>query len=82
MILQMRSVPALDGAAMRHLNNMRKHCVEQGIALVLCGVQEQPMRAMKRYGLVKALGEDNICCNLVAAADRVKALDAKNSAAE
>ena len=82
MILQMRSVPALDGAAMRHLNNLRKHCVEQGIALVLCGVQEQPMRAMKRYGLVKALGEDNICCNLVAAADRVKALDAKNSAAE
>lgn len=74
LILQMRSVPALDGAAVSHLDHLYEKCRAQGIELILCGIHPQPLQVMKKYGLTDKLGEDHLCKNVIAAIDRAKVL--------
>jgi len=58
LILRMHDVPYLDATAMKNLFALQKLCKDKEVALLLCHVEEQPLAAMKRAGLVKALGEE------------------------
>lgn len=63
-ILRMRYVPAIDATGLNALRSFYKHCKRQGTALVLCGVREQPAKAIERYGLAEEIGAERICADL------------------
>lgn len=67
LILRMRSVPALDSAALNALQNLTKVCESKGITLVFSHVNEQPMKVMVKSGFVDLVGKDNFCPNIRAA---------------
>lgn len=60
LILRMHDVPYLDATAMKNLFALQKLCKEKDVTLLLCHVEEQPLAAMRRAGLVEALGEDRL----------------------
>ena len=66
-IFRMHDVTALDATAMKNLFTVLENCRENGIKLIACHVKEQPMLAMKRGGLVDAIGEENILPNFESA---------------
>jgi SulP family sulfate permease len=70
LVLRMRSVPAIDATAMNSLESLYKKCQDKDVTLVLSHVNEQPLRAMKKSGLYKAIGKDNFCPNIDTALDR------------
>ena len=74
MIIRMRSVPAIDATAMNSLENLYKKCQNRGITLVLSHVNEQPLNAMKKSGLYKAVGKENFCPNIDTALERAKSI--------
>lgn len=58
LILRMRSVPAIDATAMNALILLSEKCLTNGVHVIFSHVNEQPMLAMKRAGLVDKMGED------------------------
>ncbi|MDO5294115.1 MAG: SulP family inorganic anion transporter [bacterium] len=72
LILRMRSVPAIDMTGMNSLVDLYKQCQKDHVTLVLSHVNEQPMRAMRKAGFDKMVGEENILVNIDAALARAK----------
>lgn len=69
LILRMRSVTVLDITAVNALENLLESCRKREIRLILSHVNEQPMRVMKKAGLVDAIGKENFCPNIETALD-------------
>lgn len=61
LVIRMRAVPAIDVTAMNALENLYESCNKAGITLVLSHVNKQPYDAMKKAGLIKKIGKENIC---------------------
>lgn len=74
LILRMRGVPSLDITAMNALESLSEKCKKKGITLIFSHVNEQPMRAMKKAGMVNRVGKENFCPNIDAAIKRAEAL--------
>jgi SulP family sulfate permease len=55
-ILRMRNAPAIDATGIHALEQMVKKTKHQGTVLVLCEMQQQPLRAIVRAGLLEQLG--------------------------
>lgn len=64
LIIRMRSVPALDITAMNSLFSLAEKCKKKGVTLIFSHVNEQPMRAMQKAGLVDLVGTENFCANI------------------
>ncbi len=60
-IVHMEAVPAMDATAMNAFEELYDRLTADGVRLVLVGVNEQPMRTMKKEGFTEKLGEKNIC---------------------
>jgi SulP family sulfate permease len=69
-IFRMRNVPAIDGTALRALNQVRERFTHRGTRIVFSGLQAQPMKVLFEAGFVDAIGFDNICANIDAALER------------
>ncbi|HUP43935.1 MAG TPA: sulfate permease [Thermoanaerobaculia bacterium] len=52
-ILRMRNVPAIDATAMHALDQMVKKSRHQGTTVLLTEVRDQPMRALRRAGMLE-----------------------------
>lgn len=65
LIIQMRSVPAIDSTGIHTLRQIVKKYHKQGIAIMLCGIQEQPHEALSQSGIFSAIGEGHIYPTLV-----------------
>lgn len=76
MVLRMRSVPAIDATALSSLEALCDRCRKRGITVVFSHVNEQPMHAMEKSGLVEKVGQENFCPHIDAALDRAEALAA------
>lgn len=63
-ILRMRSVPMIDTDAIRQIRQLVENCQKKGVTVVLSHVNEQPMKAIKKAGLHKIVGEENFCKNI------------------
>ena len=63
-ILRMRGVTALDSTAMNALEAFHAKCRDNGTALILSHVHEQPYKIMKKAGFVDAVGEDFFCAHI------------------
>lgn len=71
-VLRMRGVPAIDASAVNALETLVKKCREGGIRLVLSHVNEQPMSALLKNGLLDSIGQENVCVHIDAALMRAE----------
>lgn len=74
LVLRMGSVNALDATAMHHIEELYKECGRMGITMIFSHVQEQPMSAMRKSGLVQKVGEANFCAHIDDALQRAGSL--------
>lgn len=80
-LLRMRLVPALDASGLHALEDFLAYCGRRGITLLLCGVQPQPHKVIRRdKQFIAALTHDNICENIDAALVRIQELEAQKKA--
>jgi SulP family sulfate permease len=75
-ILRMRSVPTVDTDAIRALKKLVNDCGDKGITVVFSHVNEQPMKAFNRSGLIELAGKENFCPDISAAMERAEAVNA------
>ncbi len=72
-ILRMRSVPSVDTDAIRNFEKLVKSCQKKGVVVIFSHVNEQPMRAMGKAGLLEKVGAENFCDNIEASMERAMA---------
>ena len=72
-IIRMRGVMSLDADALRGIEELTGKCRSQGAEIVLSHVNAQPMKAMRKYGLVDIIGEENIMPDINSAMERAQA---------
>ncbi len=75
-LLRLRLVPALDATGLHVLEDFLEYCHHNGITLLLCGVQPQPMKVIRRDSpFFNELHAENICENIDAALERIQVLE-------
>ncbi|MDY5846632.1 MAG: SulP family inorganic anion transporter [Bariatricus sp.] len=74
LVLRMRSVPSLDSTAMNALIDLWEKCKKDNVFLIFSHVNEQPMNALKKAGLVDMAGKENFCSNIEEALERAEKL--------
>ncbi|PIQ85571.1 MAG: sodium-independent anion transporter [Candidatus Omnitrophica bacterium CG11_big_fil_rev_8_21_14_0_20_45_26] len=60
-IIRMRHVPAIDATGIRVLREECENARKNHIAFILSGVQRQPREALENAGILKLIGDENIC---------------------
>lgn len=73
-ILRFRKIIAMDATGAYAMERLHDHLVHHGKALILSGVQNQPMRVMQKSGLVEKMGAENFCPDVDAALARAREL--------
>lgn len=73
--IRMRNVPAIDASGVTALSKIVDFCQKKGIEVVFSHVNEQPMKAIRKAGLVKKVGRDNFCGHIDAALIRAEHLE-------
>lgn len=79
-ILRMRRVPAVDATGLNALLAFERRCRRHETALILSGVQEQPRKALAKFGLAQVIGEENILDGIDSALARAAAIIAERDA--
>jgi SulP family sulfate permease len=74
MILRMRHVPVIDATGLHALEQLQKNCARAGTTLVLCGVHDQPYKALRRGRCLKLLGKENVSPTIEQALQRASQL--------
>jgi sulfate permease, SulP family len=74
LVLRLRNVLALDATGLQVLEALQKEAEHGGPALVLSGVQAQPLRVLVRGGFLARLGEGNVAADLSGALARARAI--------
>ncbi|MBR7110175.1 MAG: hypothetical protein IKC90_09045, partial [Akkermansia sp.] len=65
------------------LEDFLAYCRRRDITLLLCGVQAQPAKVIRKDTLfITELGEENICENIDAALEHIKVLEKKRNTVE
>lgn len=72
--IRMRNVPAIDATGMETLKKIIRTCEKNHISVVFSHVNEQPMHALEKAGLVERIGQENFCDHIDAALLRAEAL--------
>ena len=82
-LLRLRLVPALDASGLHALEDFLAYCQRRNITLLLCGVQNQPYKVIRRDSpFMSELHAENICENIDAALERIKQLETEKAKAE
>ena len=82
-LLRMRLVPTLDASGLHVLEDFLTYCKRREITLLLCGVQAQPIKVIRRDSqFIRELGDENICENIDTALERIKELEKKRQTVE
>lgn len=75
-LLRMRLVPSLDASGLHALEDFLAYCQRRNITLLLCGVQKQPHKVIRRDSpFMQELHAENICENIDAALERIQQLE-------
>ncbi len=56
-ILRMRQVPLVDASGVHSLQSLAERCRRMGIILIVSGLQPQPLKVIRRMGVVERPGE-------------------------
>ncbi|WP_033148696.1 SulP family inorganic anion transporter [Prevotella sp. P6B1] len=73
-IIRMRKVPFVDSTGIHNLTNLCAMSQNEGIQVVLSGVNPTVQAVLHKAGLDKMLGEENICSHINIALERAKEL--------
>ncbi len=73
--IRMRNVPAIDATGVSVLNRIVDQCRKKNIEVVFSHVNEQPMKAMRKAGIVKKVGSENFCAHIDVALLRAQKLE-------
>ncbi len=71
-ILRMRSIPMIDASGMYGLEEFYYQCKKKNIILFLSGVHGQTKQDLKKFGLIKIIGEQQIFSDIDAALAKTK----------
>ena len=75
-ILRMHSVPTMDMSATRFLLTLIRTYKEKGVTVMMAHVNPQPLKVMKKAGVIAELGEEYLFDNIDSAlAEAVKILN-------
>ncbi len=74
LIIRMRYVPAMDATGLHALTRLFTKCQEVGTAMILSGVNEQPLKTMTKAGFVDRIGAENVCLTFGEAVKRATAV--------
>lgn len=77
LVIRMRSVPAIDATGMLTLEKIVETCEKNNIQIIFSHVNEQPMKAMEKAGIVEKVGKENFCSHIDLALERAKQLMTK-----
>ncbi|MCR5015030.1 MAG: STAS domain-containing protein [Ruminococcus sp.] len=75
--IRMRNVPAVDATGVEALYRIVKRCERHNVKVVFSHVNEQPMKAMEKAGLVKLVGKKNFCSHIDTALLRAEEIERK-----
>ena len=73
-IIRMRKVPFVDSTGIHNLTNLCLMSQQEGIQVVLSGVNEKVQAVLHKAGFDQMLGEENICSHINIALERAKQL--------
>lgn len=71
-VVRLRNMTAIDATGLHALENFADRLHKSGKTLLLCGARYQPERLLKRSGIVKHIGSENILPHVEAALLRAK----------
>lgn len=63
-ILVMTKAQAIDASGLKALEGLHGRCRRAGVGLILAGLAEQPLAALRKMGLDADLGADNLCAGV------------------
>lgn len=73
--IRMRNVPAVDATGVEALARIVKRCEKHNVKVVFSHVNEQPMKAMEKAGLVAQVGTENFCSHIDTALLRAEEIE-------
>jgi len=76
-IIRMRKVPFVDSTAMHNLSMLIQRSHNEGITIILSGVNDHVHKQLLKGGIEQQMNPDNICPNIHVALNRAKDLLAK-----
>ncbi len=79
LVVRMRNVPMMDAAGVETLADIVRQCEKAQVRVVFSHVNEQPMHAMEKAGLVKQVGAENFCDHIDTALLRAETLAASRA---
>lgn len=77
-IIRMRFVPFMDSTAVYNLSILCKNSADEGVRLMLSGVNERVYKTLQETKLVEMLGQEYICPDIQTALERAKQYIAQN----
>ncbi|MCR5075121.1 MAG: STAS domain-containing protein [Ruminococcus sp.] len=80
--IRMRNVPAVDATGVEALARIVKRCEKHNVKVVFSHVNEQPMKAMEKAGLVAQVGTKNFCSHIDTALLRAEEIEKSLKAAK
>ncbi len=80
--IRMRNVPAVDATGVEALARIVKRCERHNVKVVFSHVNEQPMKAMEKAGLVAQVGAENFCSHIDTALLRAEEIEKSLKAAK
>ena len=75
LVIRMRNVPAVDATGVESLTRIVKRCERHNVKVVFSHVNEQPMHATEKAGLVERVGKNNFCSHIDTALVRADELE-------
>ena len=75
LVIRMRNVPAIDTSGVASLADIVKRCGRHKVNVVFSHVNEQPMHAMEKAGLVETVGRENFCSHIDTALKRAEEIE-------
>ncbi|MEZ4700305.1 MAG: SulP family inorganic anion transporter [Rhodothermales bacterium] len=72
-ILRMRHVMAIDATGLQAVEAVWSRFSREGTLLLISGIRSQPLEAMRRSGLIKRIGDENVYSQFADALARVRA---------
>lgn len=73
-IIRMRKVPFIDSTGTHNLANLIRMSKNDKTQILLSGVNENVLNSLKKAGIDKLLGAENICSNIYDAVERSKSI--------
>lgn len=75
LVIRMRNVPAIDASGVASLEDVVKRCKKHNVNVVFSHVNEQPMHAMEKAGLLETVGKENFCSHIDTALLRAEEIE-------